>query len=166
MDYISIKEKIEALLADAKLKLEAEGVIADVEVEVSENDLGDGESDVLKVFGSIGVTTRELGEDEVFYLSVDAPVYDGEVDEDEYNAAVTEFEDALAAVLTKLGEMDDKTEAIRELDREVDEELERKYREEVERQQRAAKRDLTVAIIATVAIVIVAVGAALISRLF
>lgn len=165
MDYISTKERLEEHLGGAKKTLEALGVSVDMAVEVITNEIEGEESDVLKVFGSIGIATADITDDEVFYLSVDLDVFDNEVEDDAIDAAISEFDEMLAKVVAKLEASENKTEAIKELDREVDEELAEKYRLEAERQQRAAKRDLTVAIIATVAIVIVAIAAIVISKI-
>ena len=165
MDYISTKERLEEHLGEAKKTLLAEGVSVDMAVEVITNEIEGEESDVLKVFGSIGIATADITDDKVFYLSVDLDVFDNEVEDDAIDVAISEFDEMLAKVVAKLEASENKTEAIKELDREVDEELAEKYRLEAERQQRAAKRDLTVAIIATVAIVIVAIAAIVISKI-
>ena len=165
MKYTEAKQKVEALLADAKARLEAYGVMADSAVEVVENEVEGGEVDILKVFGSIGVGTAELTEDEIFYLSMDLDVYDEEIDDEDYNAAEKEFGEALGELTARLEGADDKSGAIRELGREIDEALERAHREELERTDRATRRDLTVAVIALVALILVAFGCMLISKL-
>lgn len=154
MKYTEAKEKIEALLAESKAKLEALGVSAVKEVEIAENDLGDGESEIMKVFGSIAVKTPELTEDEVFYLSVDLDVYEDEIEDSDVAGATAEFGEALGELLARLEAEDDKSEAIRRLGQEIDEAIEAEARAELAKTDKATKRDL---IIATVALGIIAV---------
>ena len=165
MKYTEAKEKIEALLAESKAKLEALGVTAIDEVEVAENDLGDGESEIMKVFGSIAVKTPELTEDEVFYLSVDLDVYEDEIEDSDVAGATDEFGAALGELIARLEAEEDKSAAIRKLGQEIDEAIEADAKAELARTDKATKRDLMIATIALGIIAVIAFAFMVISEL-
>lgn len=165
MRYTEAKERVEALLGEAKAKLEALDVMAIMDVEVAENDLGEGESEVMKVFGSIAVKTPELTEDEVFYLSVDLDVYEDEIDDEVIDGATAEFKEALGELVARLESEEDKTAAIRTLGQEIDAAIEAEAKAELEKADKATKRDLIVASIALGIIAVVAFAFMVISQL-
>lgn len=159
------RNKAEAALKTAENTLVGYGLKLVTELEVAENDLGEGESEALLVLGTIALSTDELSEDDTYYISFEAKVTDGEVDDTELEAAIAEFFDKVNSVADRLNMGPDATTVIKVLDREVDEEIEAEYREAVDAAHRAVKRDMKVIIFAIVVLLVVAVASAVISAL-
>lgn len=153
MIYTEAKEKIEALLNEAKAKLEPLGLNLSLETELVENQISETESEPLMIIGSVALTMDGLTEDDTYYVSIEATVEGTEVSDESLEEATPKFLDRIEAVYERLSAAEDKTATLIEMGKEVDEELERLYEEEVARNERAMKRDLKLAIIGTAAIV-------------
>ena len=159
MIYTEAKEKIEAALALAKEKLDSLGINVSCECELVENKISEEESEPLLVLGSLALTMDGLGEDDTYYISVEAQVDGGEVNDEALEEAMPKFNERVESVYARLSAAEDKMAALVEMGKEIDAELERLYEEEVARAQRAIKRDLKLAVIGTallIAAVIVA----------
>ncbi len=165
MTLIDARARAEAALKSAEEILTKYGVKLTAELEVAENDVGEGESEALLILGTVAITTDELTEDDVYYISFEAKVTDSEVDEGELEGAISEFLNKVNAVADRLNISTDATTVIKELDREADEEIEAEYREAVDAAHRAVKRDMKVVIFAIVLLAIVAIASAVISTL-
>ncbi len=158
MTLLEAREKAEAALKAAEDALKGTGAQVLAELEVAENDLGDGESEALLILGTVALTTEELTEEDTYYISFEAKVTEGEVDEAELEGAIDEFLAKANNVADRLNAGTGATEVIKELDREVDEKLEAEYNEAVDAAHRAIKRDIKIAIIAIAVLLVVAVA--------
>lgn len=165
MILTNAKDRAAAALKNAEDILAGYGVKSTAELEVAENDLGEGESEALLVLGTIAISTEELTDEDIYYISFEAKVNDGEVDDAELEGAIAEFLDKVNAVANRLNMGPDATTVIKELDREVDERIEAEYMEAVEAAHKAVKRDMKVVIFAIVVLLIVAVACAVVSAL-
>lgn len=165
MNVTDAKLKIEDALATARTELAGLGADIKDELDVMENELKDGGSEVINIIGALALSAEGLTEEDTFYLSIEAKVEGGEVDETLLSEALGAFHERVAKVKDRLAAAENISEAIKEMDREIDEELEAKYREEMERTNKAVKRDLKIAIGATVAIVLIALLFVIVSNL-
>ena len=153
MIYTEAKEKIEAMLSEAKAKLDALGIDVTCECELVENKISEEESEPLLVLGSLALTMDGLTEDDTYYISVEAKIEEGAVSDEAFDEAVPRFNERVESAYARLADAEDKKTTLIEMGKEIDAELERLYEEEVARAQRAMKRDLKLAIIGTAIIV-------------
>lgn len=165
MNVNEAKLLIEKTLGDAADKLGEVGVDTLAEVEVIENQINDCEVEPLMVFGSLALSAEGLSEDDIFYLSIEAKVRDGEVDAEALDEAVAALPERVELIKARLSGKENMAEAIREMSAEADAELEARYIEELERENARVKRDLKIAIVAAVVMLIVAVVSVVASRL-
>lgn len=165
MNLTEAKEKAQAALNDAEAALGKYGVKLTAELEVAENEISENESEALMLLGTLALTTDDLTEDDVYYLSFEAKVSDNTVDEAELGAAVAEFSDKVNAVADRLNMGPDATTVIKALDKEVDEQIEAEYRAAVDAAHRAVKREMKVIIFAIVLLAVVAIASAVIAAL-
>ena len=165
MTYTEAKEKIEALLTEARAKLEPLGITVSTETELVENRISETEVEPLMLLGAVALTMDGLTEDDTYYVSIEARIEDGEVSDAALEEAVPKFHDRIDAVYERLSAAEDKTATLVEMGKEVDAELERLYEEEVARSERAMKRDLKLAIIGSAAIIILVIVAVILSKL-
>lgn len=166
MKFTEAKEKIEALLAAAGERITAAGVKVTPETELIENQISETEAEPLMLLGSLALYTDGMGEDDVYYISVEAKIEGGEVSDEALEAAMPKFDARVAEAAERLSAAEDKTETLLAMGREVDAELERLYEEEARRNEAAMKRDLKIAIIGSAAIIVLVVLAVIISKLF
>ncbi|MBR2930807.1 MAG: hypothetical protein IKC32_06215 [Clostridia bacterium] len=164
MKYIEAKERLEALVADAKDKLDIVGVEVTSECEVAENSVSDTEAEPLMILASLALSAEGLSEDDTYYISAEAVVEDGEVNEDALNGAIERFNARVDEAAERLGAAADPKEMLLTMGKEIDEELERIYNEEVARSERAMKKDIKIALLATLALALVVIAAVVISR--
>lgn len=153
MIYTEAKEKIEAALALAKEKLDSLGINVSCECELVENKISEEESEPLLVLGSLSLTMDGLGEEDTYYISVEAQIDGGEVNDAALEEAMPKFNERVESVYARLTAAEDKKSALIEMGLEIDAELERLYEEEVARAQHAMKRDLKLAIIGTAVVI-------------
>ncbi len=165
MNVNEAKLKIEKALGEAQDNLSAIGVSTLIEVEVIENQINDEEIEPIMVFGSLALSADGLDEDDVFYLSIEARVVDGEVDGEALSEAIEPFGDRIELIKARLKGKENMAEAIREMSFEVDSEIEASYIEKLERENARVKRDLKIAIVAAVVMFVLAVAMAVASRL-
>lgn len=165
MNVNEAKLLIEKALGVAADELGKIGVDTLAEVEIIDNRINDDEVEPLMVFGSLALSAVGLDEDDIFYLSIEAKVIDGEVDAEALNEAVAALPERVELIKNRLAGSEDMAAAIREMSAEADAELESKYIEELERENARVKRDLKIAIVAAVVMFVVAVAMAVVSRL-
>jgi len=166
MNVSKAKEKIENALKFAEMELSGLGINVTSELEVAGNELDGGEVDVLMLLGSLAISADGLTEDDTYYDSIDVKVTADEVDENLLENAVNAFCERVSAIKTRLAIAEDPAAAVKEMGLEVDRELETKYREEMAREHKAVKRDLRIAIIATVGLLLVALAFVVVSSLW
>ena len=165
MNVNEAKLLIEKTLGEAKDTLNTIGVHTLVEVEVIENQINDMECEPIMVFGSLALSADGVDPDDVFYLSLEARVIEGEVDGEALGEAILPFGDRVEVIKARLDGREDMAEAIREMSYEADCELESSYIRELERENMRVKRDLKIAIVAAIVMFVVAVAMAVASRL-
>ena len=165
MNLNEAKIAIDEALKRAEAQLDIPGLKLTREIEVAENELNDGTTEALMVLGSLAISAEGLTEDDTYYLSIDAKVNAGEVDEALLGKSVAALPERVNAIKARLAEADDVAEAVKAMGLEVDEELETKFREELAREHGAVKRDLKLAIFATAAMLLVAVVFVIVSTL-
>ena len=157
MTLNEVKALFEEELEAAKAKLEATGFIAIPSIEVEENELEEGGSEVVSVLATLAVSADGLSEDDVLYICMsEDPKTDGEFDGESCQADVDDFRAHVELVVSRAEETDDKAEAVRQVCREIDREIAEKYQAEVDKMNAAVKKNLKTAIIATVALLAVA----------
>ena len=165
MNYTEAKEKINALLDEAKAKLDTLGILVSTEVELVENHITDNESEPLLILGAVALTMEGLTEDDTYYISIDARIEGGEVEDGALEEATPKFLERIDAAYDRLSAAEDKTATLLDMGREVDEELERLYQAEVEREARARRRDLKMAITGAAVLLLATVIALVIKAL-
>lgn len=165
MIYTEAKEKITALLNEAKAKLDTLGISVATESEIIENKITDEESEPLLIMGALALTAEGFSEDDTYYISIDARVEGGEVDEAAIDEAAPKFHERVDAAYARLSAAEDMSATLLEMGREVDEELERIYQAEIEREQRLMKRDLKIALMGAGVILLATVIALIIKAL-
>ena len=165
MLYTEAKEKISAILDEAKAKLDALGITVSPEVELIENKLSETESEPLLIMGALALTAEGLTEDDTYYISIDARIEDGEVDGAAIDEALPKFTARVHEAFERLNAAEDKTATLLEMGREVDEELERLYEAELERERMLRQRDLKTAFIGVGLIVVAAILALIIKAI-
>ena len=147
MIYTEAKEKIIAMLDEAKAKLDTLGINVSCEIEVIENKISETESEPLLLLGALALTMDGLTEDDTYYISIEAKVEGGECDAAALDEAAPGFFSRVDAAYDRLAAAEDKTATLLDMGREIDEELERLYQAEVERERMLMKRDLKTAFI-------------------
>ncbi len=165
MQYTLAKEKFDNALKAAEAEFSALGVKVLSELDVVENELDGGESEVIMLFGSLGLSYDGFSEDDVYYLSLEAKVYADEIEDGTVCDALSRFSSEVSGILERLKDSTDPAETLKLLGKEVDEELEREAKEALLRETRAVKRDLIRAIIVTVAVFAIAIISVIISKL-
>ena len=157
MTLLEARERASAALKAAEDILKDSGANILTELEVAENDLGDGNSEALLVLGTVALTAEGLEEDDTYYISFETNVNEGKVDEAQLEGAIEAFLATTSEVAARFNEGADAAEVIKELDREVDERLEAEYKAAIEAAHNATKRDIKMAIIAIAVLAVVAI---------
>ncbi|MBR7116164.1 MAG: hypothetical protein IKC87_00435 [Clostridia bacterium] len=165
MNFNEAKKKIDAALGTAEEKLAGLGITVTRELEVTENQISECESETLYIIGSLALTGEGLTEDDTYYLSIEARVDAGEVSEEALDEAIAKFDARALEAYERLSQAEDKLATLVLMGKEVDEELERVYAEEAAKNEKAIKKDLKLAIIGTVGIIVLLVLAVVLSKL-
>ncbi len=165
MNLNDARLKIEEALSSAEAELAVLGILVSGEIDIAENELDSGEREPLVILGSLAVSAEGLGEDDIYYLSIEAKVTEGEVDESELDAAIAAYKERVTGLRARLEGQTDIAEALREAGKEIDEELEEQFRKELEKTDKLVKRDLKIAICATVLMLIAAVVFVVVSKI-
>lgn len=165
MNFNEAKKKIDAALGTAEEKLAGLGITVTRELEVTENQISECESETLYIIGSLALTGEGLTEDDTYYLSIEARVEAGEVSEEALDEAIAKFDARALEAYERLSQAEDKLATLVLMGKEVDEELERVYAEEAAKNEKAIKKDLKLAIIGTVGIIVLVVLAVVLSKL-
>ena len=163
MKFIEAKAKLEELLGKAKDSLAIDGIIASVELDITENPISDEESEPIMMLGSVALTAEGLGEEDTYYISVEARVEAGEVDGEALEDAIAKFNVRVSAAAARLTAAEDKTATLVLMGKEIDDELQRIYDEESARSEKLIKRDLMRAIIGSAAVLVFVIAAFVIS---
>ena len=166
MNYTEAKARLDALLEDAKNTLDMPGLIVMADTELIENTISQDETEPLLMLGVLALSADGLGEDDTFYISAEAKIEGGEVDEEALEESIVKFNTRLDEAHARIAASDDIAATVLDMGREVDEELERIYAEEVAKSERAMKRDVKMAIIGAVGIFAIVILAVILSRLF
>lgn len=165
MKFIEAKAKLEELLESAKAALTIDGIIASVELDITENPISDEESEPIMILGSIALTAEGFGEEDTYYISAEARVEGGEVDEEALEDTIAKFNTRTEAAVARLNASEDRPATLLLMGKEIDDELQRIYDEEAARSERLIKRDLMRAIIGSAAVILFIIGAFVISAL-
>ena len=165
MKFIEAKAKLEELLEGARAALAIDGITASVELDITENPISEEESEPIMILGSVALTAEGFGEEDTYYISVEARVEAGEVDAEAIEDSIAAFNTRVEAAVARLTAADDKAATLLLMGKEIDDELQRIYDEEAARSERLIKRDLMRAIIGTAAVLIFVIGAFVISAL-
>ena len=166
MNYTEAKAKLDALLEDAKSALNLPGLVVMAETEVIENAISESESEPLLILAVLALSAEGLTEDDTYYISAEAKIEGGEIDESALEDAIARFNARLGEANERLSAAEDIPATVIAMGKEVDDELERIYAEEVARSERAMKRDLKTAVIGAVGIFVVVILAVILSNLF
>ena len=165
MNLNEAKKKIDEALGAKEAKLKELGITVTKELEVTENQISENESEALYIIGSLALTGEGLNEDDTYYLSIEARVEAGEVNEKALDEQITAFISRAEVAYDRLSAADDKLATLVLMGKEIDEELEKVYAEEAAKNEKAIKKDLKLAIIGTVGIIILVVLAVVLSKL-
>lgn len=166
MTVLETKTRIENELNAVKESFGAASSLVKCSVDVEVNAIEGAQDDVTYVFGSLSIGPEGAEENDRLYLPLDAELDDDDnVDEEAFNKNLEAFNERVAKIRDRiLASRDFNAEAkaiIEEFDREMDE----KYKSELERLNRVAKRNLTIAAIATAGAAVVALIILVINRL-
>ena len=165
MKFIEAKAKLEELLESARSALTIDGITTSVELDVTENQISEEESEPIMMLGSVALTAEGFGEEDTYYISAEARVEGGEVDDEALGDAIAKFNTRVEAAVARLNSAEDKPATLLLMGKEIDDELQRIYEEEAARSERLIKRDLMRAIIGSAAILLFVIGAFVISAL-
>jgi hypothetical protein len=158
MTLTEAKSRAKDILNDAKATLEEHGLVAEVIVEVEQNELEETESEPFYLAAFLAVSTEGMNPDDNLVLSIEAtPSADGEISENEFSESVAEFNRHLDRTVNAVCTAEDKTEALLAVCREIDAELEAKIKAEIEGLNVSVKSNLRIAI--TAAAVLLAIAA-------
>ena len=157
MKLNELKEIFDKELGAAKEKLEALGLTALPTVEVQENALEGGESEVVSVLATLAVSAEGLSEEDLLYICMsEDPDEAGEFDGERCEEDVRDFRAHVELLAERAGSTENKAEAVRAVCREIDREVAEKYQAELDKMNASVKKNLKIAIVATVALLAVA----------
>lgn len=166
MTIENAKKLIESELVAAAELFRDTAIVTDYCVEDTKNETDEG-AETVDLFGVISLRTQGGDESGALFVPLNAELDSyGEVDEARLNESISGFRAKMEDYCKRLKEAPNVNEAMAELNREIDEELDRNYREQLARLDAATKKNLKIAIIATVALLAVAAVCFLIKGLF
>ena len=174
MAFISINEAkayLENEIEKAKGMFEGLPVTVKGDVSTTYNDTEVGE-ELISMFGAVSISTEELEESEIVFLSLDAEViYSPSTDTAVVDSTLLDerrddFVARLAEIKTRLEGSDNVSATIRELNKEMDEQLQKEYEEMLEKLNASSKSNLKFALICAGALLAVAAICILINLIF
>ena len=158
MKFNKVKELFENELEVAKEKLETVGLTVTPSFECEENEIEGGYREITSVLASLEVSAPGLSEDDLLYICMsEEPNEDGGFDNENCELDVASFRSHVDMLLARAEATEDKAEAVREVCREIDREIEEMQKAELDRMNEGVKKNLKIAIGATVAILAVTV---------
>ena len=158
MTVLETKQRIEKELAEVKESFGAASALVDYTIEVEVNHIEGAEEDITCVFGSLSIGPEGAGEEDRLYLPLDAELDDNDIiDETQFEEALAQFKERTSAIRERLLASEDYNAEAKLIIEEFDKEMEEMYRTEMERLNRVAKRNLTIAGIATAIAAVVAI---------
>ena len=156
MNIEKAKALIESELKACAALFEGTGVLTDYCVEDTKNDTPDGE-ETVDLFGVISLRAEGADDSGALFVPLNTELDSyGEVKDDLLAESITKFREKLERYRELIAASPDVSATIKELNREIDDELEREYRERLARLDAATKKNLKIAICATVALLAVA----------
>lgn len=164
MAFISINEAkvyLENEIKKAEGMFESLPVSVKGDVSTTYNDTEAGE-ELIAMFGAVSISTEELEENEIVFLSLDAEViYSPSTDTAVVDTTLLderrdEFFARLSEIRTRLEGSDNVSATIRELNKEMDEQLQKEYEEMLEKLNASSRSNLKFALICTAALLLVA----------
>lgn len=166
MTVSETKSRIENELAKVKESFGAASEFVNYEVQIGENEIEGAHTDITYIFGSISIGTKDASEDDKLYLPLDAELDDDDnVDEDAFNENLEDFLKRIEPIRERLVNAEDPEKEIEAIITEFDQEMDEKYRLELEKFNRIAKRNLIMAGLAALAMVLVAVVVLVLNKL-
>ena len=151
------KIRAKDILYSAKERLEEVGLLAEVMVEIEQNELEERESEPFYLSAFLAVSTEGMNPDDNLVLSIEAtPGSDGEISENELAESVAAFNRHLERTVEAVKCTESKTEALLNVCREIDAELEAKLKAEVEGLNASVKNNLKVAVTAAAVLLVIA----------
>lgn len=153
-------------LEECAALFEGTGVITDYDIEEEKNDTEDG-IETVDLFGAISLSTEGASEDDALFLPLNAELdSSGNVIDGLLEESISLFRARAASCLERIKASDDIKSALSELTHEIDEDIEREYTERLARMDASTKKNLKIAIGATIALLAVAAICILIKRFF
>jgi len=165
MEISLAKEKMNDALERVKASLSSDKIDIVTNVEVATNNVEDGSSQELYIFGSISIACKGISDEDILYLPLDAEIVDGEVDGEKLEADIAKFEEKIAEIKGRLENTENVAEEIKLIGKEIDDAIDAKFREELAKADELTRKNLKVAVIATVAMLVVAVVCVIIGNL-
>ena len=174
MSFININEAkvyLENEIEKAKGMFENLPVTVRGDVSTTYNDTESGE-ELISMFGAVSISTEELEENEILFLSLDAEViYSPSTDTAVVDTALLderrdELFEKLGEIRTRLEGAENASATIRELNKEIDEQLQAQYQQMLEKLNASSKSNLKFALICTAALLVVAAICIVINLIF
>ena len=166
MTVIETKAKIEN-----ELKAVVEGFgdakhLVNYSIDIEVNSIEGAHDDITYVFGSLSIGPEGAEENDKLYLPLDAELDDDDnVDEAAFNKNLEDFKQKANAIRDRILASEDYNAEAKAIIEEFDREMDEMYQKELDRLNRVAKRNLTIAAIATAGAAIIALVILVINRL-
>ena len=166
MTVIETKAKIENELQAVTESFGNAKSLVKYSVDVEVNSIEGAHDDVTYVFGALSIGPEGAEENDRLYLPLDAELDDDDnVNEEEFNKNLEAFKERSAAIRDRILAAEDYNAEVKAIIEEFDREMDEKYQAELDRLNRVAKRNLTVAAVATACAAVLAIIILVINRL-
>ena len=158
MTVLETKQRIENELKAVAESFGAASSLVQYSVEVDVNHIEGADEDITAIFGSLSIGPEGAEGNDRLYLPLDAELDDDDIiDEAQFEKALAQFKERTSAIRARLLASEDYNAEAKLIIEEFDKEMEEMYRTEMERLNRVAKRNLTIAGVATAIAAVVAI---------
>ena len=166
MTVIETKEKIENELKAVVESFGNASHLVNYSIEVEVNSIEGAHDDITYVFGSLSIGPEGAEENDRLYLPLDAELDDDDnVDEEAFGKNLEAFKERANAIKDRVLASEDYNSEVKAIIEEFDKEMDEMYHKELDRLNRVAKRNLTIAAIATAGAAILALVILVINKL-
>ena len=166
MTVIETKAKIENELKEVVESFGNAKHLVSYSIDIEVNSIEGAHDDITYVFGSLSIGPEGAEENDRLYLPLDAELDDDDnVDEAAFNKNLEDFKQKANAIRDRILASEDYNAEAKAIIEEFDREMEEMYQKELDRLNRVAKRNLTIAAIATAGAAIIALVILVINRL-